>query len=414
MTRSEKIALNEAFGIPEPEKKRQFIAEYEQLAKKQKRKSISPLFIKIASMAAACAVVCGVWFNVRKNTDIHPCNNGHGNISVVVTDTEEKEEENTPDENDSYIAVTTISETTGSKTKSSKTTTGTAIKTTSLSTASATQKISGNSDVSGTQKSDSSEESSPAATSNTAASKPQESSSNNSRSTTTTAQQQNTKPTDQPVPPQPQEPVNPVPVVSGEDKTITPSVVYNDGHPVTPERLRGEKSSGSNGVDGPGGTDGAWHSPGADNYLELAANQSDNIISGTIDNIIYTSENGAPYTQLDITVNSILKSDGSVVQGDKISVRFEGGYISADDYARIYGIDGDFPDDWIVYERGRGRYLPDQDQQYIFFIRNGGYNIPQGGFSLVHETDNSILTQNGDTCTTLDNNYSCDISSLIY
>ena len=413
MTRSEKIALSDAFDIPEPEKKRQFITKYEQLAKKQKRKLISPLFIKIASMAAACAVVCGVWFNVRKNTDIHPGDNDHGNISIVVTDTEE---ENTPDDNDSYVAVTTVSAATGSASGSSKTTTKTALKTTALSTSSATQKINGNPDVSGTHKSDSNDGNS--STSNTSASKPQENSNNNNNNNnnnnTTTAQQQNTKPTDQPEPPQPQEPVDPVTVVSGEDKTITPSVVYNDRYPVTPEQLRGEKSGSSNGVDGPGGTDGAWHSPVTDNYLELAANQSDSIISGTIDNILYTSENGVPYTQLDITVNSILKSDGSVVQGDKISVRYEGGYISADEYARIYGIDGDFPDDWIVYERGMGRYLPSRNQQYIFFIRNGGYNIPQGGFSLVHETDNSILTQNGDTCTTLDNNYSCDISSLIY
>ena len=410
MTRSEKIALNEAFGIPEPEKKRQFIAEYEQLAKKQKRKSISPLFIKIASMAAACAVVCGVWFNIRKNTDIHPGNNDHGNISVVVTDTEE---DNTPDNNDSYAAVTTVSDTTGSTDKTSKTTAKTAIKTTAITTASATRKAGGTSDVSGTQKSDSSNESSPAVTSDTAASKPQEN--KNSKTNTTTAQQHNMTTTVQdkenPEPPQPIVPIDPVNVVSGEDKTLTPDVVYNNGRPVSAEFLRGEKTGGNNGVS-PGGTDGVSHAPVVDNYLELITNQSDHVIRGTVDDVIYTSRDGIAYTQLDITVSEIIKSDGSVVQGDRISVRFLGGYISADEYARSHEIDGDFPDDWTVYENSMNRYEPESGREYILFINSGGYNIPRGGFSLIHETDNSIMTMDGDDLATLDHSQSCNISDL--
>ena len=37
MTNAEKRALTEAFGIPEPQKKRQFIAEYQQLTKDHKK-----------------------------------------------------------------------------------------------------------------------------------------------------------------------------------------------------------------------------------------------------------------------------------------------------------------------------------------------------------------------------------------
>ena len=56
MTNAEKRALTEAFRIPEPQKKRQFIAEYKGLANNSRKRLIPPVFLKIASAAAACAV----------------------------------------------------------------------------------------------------------------------------------------------------------------------------------------------------------------------------------------------------------------------------------------------------------------------------------------------------------------------
>ncbi len=114
----------------------------------------------------------------------------------------------------------------------------------------------------------------------------------------------------------------------------------------------------------------------------------------------------------EMCIRDRIKSDGSVVQGDRISVRFLGGYISADEYARSHEIDGDFPDDWTVYENSMNRYEPESGREYILFINSGGYNIPRGGFSLIHETDNSIMTMDGDDLATLDHSQSCNINDL--
>ena len=140
------------------------------------------------------------------------------------------------------------------------------------------------------------------------------------------------------------------------------------------------------------------------------------MIRGRVENILYTSANGVAYTQLDIYVTEVMRDDGSLVPGDRISVRFLGGYISAREYCDRMGWDTQVPDDSVVYEGSDNYCIPDIGSEYIMFLNDGGYNIPDGGFSFPMSTDQSVLKPDTNGYSTLDNEYyisSYDLENMI-
>ena len=222
----------------------------------------------------------------------------------------------------------------------------------------------------------------------------------------------------------PEEPVTPAtPTTRGRDKTLTPSVTYNKDHVISIAELDPNSSKGTAGGVGPsdnnagGGSGGAnGVAPAVDPLLSELASGSDHIIRGRVDDIIYTSENGRAFTQLNIIVTDVLRQDDSIVSGDKISVRYIGGYISAREFAQKMGWDVNVPDDLVVYEESENTYTPFEGEEYVMFIRDGGYEVPSGGYSFTRQTDKSIFRDHGDYYTTLDDrNYysSYDFSYMI-
>ena len=85
MTKSELKALEKAFGIPEPEKKNEFIETYKYKEQASHKKQLFPLIMKCASTAVAAVLVIGAWINLKDKGDIRK----KPDISVITETTSE-------------------------------------------------------------------------------------------------------------------------------------------------------------------------------------------------------------------------------------------------------------------------------------------------------------------------------------
>ncbi|MDE5854121.1 MAG: hypothetical protein K2H19_03565, partial [Ruminococcus sp.] len=69
MKKSEKDALKKAFNIPEPKHKNSFVSSYNEMLKKNERKFNIPVFFRWTSTAVFAALIIGLWGNLSQNTD---------------------------------------------------------------------------------------------------------------------------------------------------------------------------------------------------------------------------------------------------------------------------------------------------------------------------------------------------------
>lgn len=114
---------------------------------------------------------------------------------------------------------------------------------------------------------------------------------------------------------------------------------------------------------------------------------SECIVSGEIEAVYYTSVDGQPWTQMDILVDEWWKGDINI--SDRISVYIPGGFMSLTDYISENDLDGDgYYDDMTpeeiavstVYEPSPEGFEPFVGVRYLFFLSSGGYSIPDGAY----------------------------------
>ena len=421
MTNKEKLALEKAFDIPAPQNKQRFAGRYRELEKLQEHRSRFPVFMKIASAAAMCAVILGVWVNVKDNAKPMP---KEDEINVVtVTDTTAVSEEDKADEINEHTvtetASTALKTTTSAKKNGAAVTSNTTSKTTAENIAVTETKTDNSNDsksedtTAAKTTSRTTEKSEHKTTTSTAKNTQQTATSTTSKKTTrttatttakkppittttvkngddtvqtTTVETNQPKGTNEP-PPKTDEPNTPdrpndaVEQPIGRDLTVDTGVrYYPGGNVIDPSDLMNNNSAGSNGE--PLNTD-------------ALIRNSDNLFVGDVEEVIYTSYDGDPYVQLNVKVTECLK--GSLNYGDKVSVFYRGGYMPARDYVRMYGLDADVPDDALV-DMNIESITPQNGEKYLFLTVNGGQRLPDNALMLTESVYYSVYPCDGFNC----------------
>ena len=112
---------------------------------------------------------------------------------------------------------------------------------------------------------------------------------------------------------------------------------------------------------------------------------SECIVSGEIEAVYYTSVDGKPWTQMDILVDEWWKGDINI--SDRISVYIPGGFMSLTDYISENDLNGYYDDMTpeeiavsTVYEPSPEGFEPFVGMRYLFFLSSGGYSIPDGAY----------------------------------
>lgn len=125
------------------------------------------------------------------------------------------------------------------------------------------------------------------------------------------------------------------------------------------------------------------------------------IISAQVIQTIYTSVDNKPYTQYDLVTNCCYKREGKYPLMPSVYV--PGGYIPADVYCEWESIENLFSDDTMIYYDGGNRSEIESYHQYIFFINDGFYDMPDGSYRLTAATDISIFAYDGEKYVSLGN-----------
>lgn len=129
--------------------------------------------------------------------------------------------------------------------------------------------------------------------------------------------------------------------------------------------------------------------PGAtvdfDSWQNLADN-SDIIVIADVDEIIYTSIDGTPYTQENITVSKVIKGD--IEQHSRISVYGKGGYIPASEHGTIQ-ISWAIENDCMLFDPAENKTFSEVGDRYIYFIKKSDYPLPDGSYCLTTYNDMS-------------------------
>ncbi|MDE7364600.1 MAG: hypothetical protein K2N27_06930 [Ruminococcus sp.] len=147
--------------------------------------------------------------------------------------------------------------------------------------------------------------------------------------------------------------------------------------------------------------------------IQKMIDNSDYIVSGRVDQIIYTQINGRPYTQENITIYAVYKGK-MLKSNDRISIYIQGGYIPVSEFEKLHNLSIDVPDDYSVYDSGGNKGIQNIGDTFMFFIKNGSYNMPQKAFQLTEYTDISVFRKNNDKYISLGNeNLYFDIKKLL-
>lgn len=346
MKKSEIQALKEAFNIPDPENKNDFIRIYEASFKKNKRRFYPIMIFRYASAAVMAAVVICLCGLAGKNSDF---NSKFNNVSVI-------KETDSDSHSDASINTTAIS--------------SNAVSTENFSESSVTESVTVSSEI-------------------------------NTVTTALTSQniEIGDKPIDVPVYEMPEkaseDATNAVTTVSYESPTtdtasittvttavtepssdITTSTEMDDNKPIIdgPDNINDFTVIPSVKYDKP--NDSVYHIYGDIPNGEDDIDVFDGVIIASVDEIIYTEINGEPYTQENITIISSLQGDIKLNYMDKISVFIKGGYMPADKFAENHSWINIPPEYRYVYYSKE--QIPEQQagKNYIFFLKKSNL-IPE-------------------------------------
>lgn len=170
-----------------------------------------------------------------------------------------------------------------------------------------------------------------------------------------------------------------------KDDTITPSVRYT----ITEHLINAFEITNSIGSD----VDVTLlHS-----LSDLAA-VSDCIVSGTIQDVIYTSLNGKPWTQLDIMVEETFPAGDSLSSdycyGDRISIYLYGGYMPLEEFIAQNHYAALFQDmtqeeiaETTYFHAGNNTVQPEIGQSMLFFLKKAEGCVPDGAYMRCIESD---------------------------
>ncbi len=113
-------------------------------------------------------------------------------------------------------------------------------------------------------------------------------------------------------------------------------------------------------------------------------------ISGRVMEIFYTRANNKPYTQLDLLVTDIMTDEGQLNSCIMISVYIPGGYMPSDEYFAIYPDRKPYDGNYTVYDSAGIDEPPEIGDAYRFFLNRGGKGIPEGAYVLASENPASM------------------------
>ncbi|MDE6775720.1 MAG: hypothetical protein K2J37_05445 [Ruminococcus sp.] len=427
MKKTEKDKLKEAFNIPEPVHKEQFISKYGDMLKKNEHKLRFSTVIRYSAYATFAVLIIGVWGAMNVNPDFADKFKGNDIIESAVTTSAviSANTVNTTSVGTNAVSTeSTVSAETNSETKTNAATTKTSPAVSSLPAPTG---------KSSTSKTETTRKYTPAPTekapaihtessvktdtSNTSArttktlpalsttkiistvTKPQTTSYRTAPASTTrhidTPQAAETEANSPPPMTVPQT-TRPQPTQNNNTTTTTPAEY---APPVCADPVRNfavppviyqkdENAVYIYDIFKFGGSAGS--SPPMDNITIDAQS----IVCAEIINVIYTQFNNKPYTQLNLLVKYSLS--GNIQDYSKISLYVRGGYMPASEYAELNGIDYEHEtnNETIIYDYGESEKIfdiSDVGSEYIFIIGYDSGNLPENVYQTVTDSDKSVI-----------------------
>ncbi len=471
MKKSELKALKEAFNIPEPERKDAFKASFKSKLKKNEHKPRMPIIIRYTSAAAAAAAVIGMWGSLKQTKDISQEFDGKNNNIISETSVPQTEPvqpdttENTdivctepekPAQESSeniVIPVYTLPEAEANhaqQTETSSITPAINKKTDTVNTNEppSTNKITSVKPVRTTVKTSAKPvrttvktsakpvqttlktSAKPVQTTVKTSAKPVQTTVKTSAKPVQTTVKTSAKPVqttihiDTPEPTEPivnaepkptEPPIEPTepdwnfePLPSANDYTITPDVKYTS--------LTDKILNIYNMQDGPSSvipTFPPYETEDSALSIQSLINDSDLIVKADLVNIIYTQYENKLYTLENLDLNHIMKTYYYLKENDKISIYIPGGYMPIKDYAEMTNTYMPYDDDYTVYDPGMNKGVQKENRSYVFFLKKGGTEIPDGAYALTYNADISVFEfSNGKFVSIADNSLSFTLSEL--
>lgn len=376
MKKTEKNALKNAFGIPEPRHKEEFLAEYTRRLENRRRSPV-PVFIKYAAVAAFAVIMISIGITHLPSpdkkftgsdviTEVTTADGGTGHSGTQDNDIVDT----TVISGSTETAVTTEPGTSGT----SGGTAGSGDLTSSEGTTSATVTSSGTSSSGTADKTTATKRTTASGTTTartttsrttTSSSRTQVSSQQQTVSateTTTYQMEAGTQPLTSVPPPSVTPEMPPVSDNQKNDYTVKPSIVY---YPLDPQVNDNEH---------PGADPGIADSPTS------PGSASDTIVYGTVKRIYYTSFNDTTYTQIDIEISNAYRSS-YLNYGDLITVYVLGGF-------RLDTRVGNY----VKTEYG---FKPIINKSYLFMLSSSGSQFPYQTFVLSDPPAYSVYTFDG-------------------
>ncbi|MDE7098358.1 MAG: hypothetical protein K2O60_04360, partial [Ruminococcus sp.] len=413
MKKSEKEKLKKAFNIPEPERKEFFVSLYNEKLKKNERKFNMPVFFGYASTVAFASLIIGLWGHFNETVDF---NNKFNNTEITSTTT-----------TTTVQTVTTAQST--EKTSSASTEPPTTEFTSALSYTAETIQPTTHAPI---EMPDVSAFIPPetvvtvsTATHSATTSKVTFTTKTASYPTTTKRTTTTVLTVTEPVPDftepfattteiptvhatttyytaiptmipaitttsresnAPLDVTTPSPSLAGKDYTVYPYDIYSKSDK-TVDIHNYIESNDIPAYDGP--------STATASNVEQMIDNSDYIVSGRVDQIIYTQINGRPYTQENITIYAVYKGK-MLKSNDRISIYIQGGYIPVSEFEKLHNLSIDVPDNYSVYDSGGNKGVQNIGDTFMFFIKNGSDSMPEKAFQLTEYTDISVFRKNND------------------
>lgn len=127
-------------------------------------------------------------------------------------------------------------------------------------------------------------------------------------------------------------------------------------------------------------------------HLQLANTSA--AVYGSIENVYYTSVDSIPYIQADIMVIHSMRND-DFHYGDKLSIYVPGGYMPLREFINSHKwaeselgnmTDSEINTHTAFYNNGNSNILS-VGSKYLFFIKSGFEEMPNGAFTLCNEAD---------------------------
>lgn len=366
MKKSEKNAVKNAFGIPEPRHKDEFIAEYSSRLENRRRSPV-PVFFKYAAAAAFAVIMISICIVKLPSPDKEFT--GSDVIAEVTTSAAENEQTTLTEGS----AVTTQPASDNSASSATETSAAVTDDTTSTVTTSEAVSSATTSGSAGTEKTVTTTKTTTASTDKTSTSQKTTTAKTTTTAATTTAAEDTTATqtattTQSHMPETSVHTSSPPETDNGnKDYTVKPPVVYY------PEDFSGQEE-GTSGSDRPGAP-----VDGNDPVTQLPGSSSNTNVKGRVLRVYYTSINDQPFIQADIEISKVFRS-WFLNDRDRITIYIPGGYIS---------------DGHGGYYRAMTYFIPDQGREYLFMLNSAYYPFHDNTFLLSEPIEMAVFIQDG-------------------